>query len=115
MGKEPVLDRIVLRAVGRVVGDADLDAKPVRQILEFLFEHVPRRAVAAAAVAQDQQFLGPRVVSPPVFLPPCRDAVAGQFAGVVAGVQVEEALVRPCRTLHAGSLCLIPHCRNRGR
>ncbi len=75
--------------------DADFDAELVRQFLEFLFEHVPRRAVAATAVAQHQEFLGLRVVRPPVLFPPRRDAVTGQFTGVVAGVQVEKALVAP--------------------
>ena len=95
VGKEAVLDRIVLGAVGRVVRDSDLDAKPVRQLLEFLLKHVSRRAVAPASVAQNQQFLGPRVVRSPVFFPPRRDAVAGQFTRVVAGVQVEKTLVPP--------------------
>ena len=54
-----------------------------------------RRAVAAAAVAQHQEFLGLRIIRPPVLFPPRRDAVTGQFAGVMAGVQVEKTLVAP--------------------
>src|SRR3954447_5343879 len=38
MWEQAVLNRIVLRAVGRVMGYSDLDAKPVRQSLEILLE-----------------------------------------------------------------------------
>jgi hypothetical protein len=38
MREQAVLNRIVLRTVRRVMGHADLDAQPVRQFLEVLFE-----------------------------------------------------------------------------
>ena len=53
------------------------------------------RAVAAAAIAQHQQFLGLGIVGPALLVPPRCQAVTGQFAGVVAGVEVDEALVLP--------------------
>ena len=90
-----MLNRIVLRAVRRVVGHADLDAQPAGQLLEVFLEQIHGRAVAAAAIAQHQQFLGLGIVGPALLVPPRCQAVTGQFAGVVAGVEVDEALVLP--------------------
>jgi hypothetical protein len=42
MGEEAVLDGIVLRAVGRMVGHADLDTQPAGQFLDPLLEDIPR-------------------------------------------------------------------------
>ena len=36
------------------MGHANLDAKPVRQLLKVFFEQIHGRAVATAAVAQQQ-------------------------------------------------------------
>ena len=77
------------------MGHANLDAKPVRKFLKVLFEQVHGRAVAAAAIAQHQQFLGLGIVGPAMPLPPRLETVTGQFAGIVAGIQVNEALVLP--------------------
>ena len=51
VGEQAVLNRIPLRAVRRVVGHANLDAKPVRQLLKVFFEQIHGRAIAAAAIA----------------------------------------------------------------
>src|SRR4051794_6881917 len=95
MGEEPVLDRVVLRAVRRIVRHPDLEPQPIGQPLQLLLEDVPRGAVAPAAVAEHQQLRRTGIGRPPVALPPRRQAVAGQLAGVVAGVQVDEAPVEP--------------------
>src|SRR5208337_1036125 len=52
-------------------------------------------AIAAPAIAQYQQFLDLGIVCPALLVPPRRDAVTGQFARVVAGVQVDEGFVLP--------------------
>jgi hypothetical protein len=45
-----VLDRIVLRAVRRIVGHTDLNPEPIYQPLEVLLEQVMAGTIAAAAV-----------------------------------------------------------------
>jgi len=108
MREQPVLNRVVLRAVRRVMGHANLDAHPVRQLLEVFLEEIDGRAVAPAAIAQNQQFLGLGVVGLAFLVPPRRDAVTGQFAGVVAGIEVDEALVLPHIVETVGDHCARP-------
>ena len=54
MGKEAMLNRIVLGAVGRIVGDANFDADVIGQCLQVLFEDVVTGAIAAAAITENQ-------------------------------------------------------------
>ena len=89
VGEDLMFDRIVLRAVGRIVGDAQFDLQAVRQSLQVFLEQVVRGAVASAAIAQDQQARRGGVSRATVRLPPQSEAVAAEFARVVAGVQVE--------------------------
>jgi hypothetical protein len=84
-----MFDRIVLRAVGRIVGHAQFQLQTVGQPLQVFLEQVLRGAVAATAVAQDQQALCRRMGGATVLFPPLGDAVAAEFSRVVAGVQVD--------------------------
>src|SRR5262245_55235961 len=69
--EEAVLDRVPLRAAGRVVADGDRQAVAVAELLLELLLPDPRAGtVAAAAVGQDQQLArlgirGPALVGPP--------------------------------------------------
>ena len=49
--EKPVLDRIVFRTAGRIVGHADFQADAVHQALQMVFEDVAVGSVAAAPVA----------------------------------------------------------------
>ena len=84
-----MLDRIVLGAVRRIVGHPQLQLQTVRQLLQVFLEQVLRGTVAATTVAQNQQALGLGIGRMAMLLPPRRNAVAAQFPGVVAGVQVD--------------------------
>src|SRR4051794_33859099 len=50
-------------------------------------------AVAAPAVAEQQDRTRPGIGRPPLTLPPSLEAVAGELAGVVTGPEVHVALV----------------------
>jgi hypothetical protein len=93
MGKQSVLDRVVLGAVRRIVRDADLQPKAIGQALQRLLEHMAIRRVRAAPVAQQQQPLCIGVVFAAVLAPPLRDGVAAQLARLRARVQVQVPLV----------------------
>lgn len=54
---------------------------------------MPVTGVAAAAIAEQQQPAGIRVMLATMPLPPMGDTVTAKFAGVVAGVEVKEAFV----------------------
>ena len=71
------------------MGDAQFDLQAVRQSLQVFLEQVVRGAVASAAIAQDQQARRGGVSRAAVRLPPQSEAVAAEFARVVAGVQIE--------------------------
>ena len=47
MGEQAMLNGVVFRAVGRVMGDADFDADFIGQPLEVLFKEVVPSAVAS--------------------------------------------------------------------
>jgi hypothetical protein len=87
--EDAMFDRVVFRAVGRVVRDADLDADAVRQSLQILFEQILRRAVAASAVAFDHEAFGLRMGRAALLFPPQSDAVAAQLGGVVRRVEMD--------------------------
>ncbi len=89
VGEDLMFERIVLRAVGRIVGEVPCDLQAVRQSLQVFLEQVVCGAVASAALAQDQQARRGGVSRAAVLLSPQSEAVAAEFAGVVAGVQVE--------------------------
>ena len=84
MRKQTMFDRVVLRAIGRIVGHANRNAERVDQPLQILFEDVMPAIVAAAAVAQQQDRRGPRIGPRAVPLPPQAKTVASELARVVA-------------------------------
>src|SRR3990172_5157440 len=95
VGEHAMFDRVVLRAIRRIVRYAQLQPQAIRQPLEVFLEQVLLGAVAPATIAQDQQAFGLGVGRAAMLLPPQRHAVAAQFARVVAGVQVDvRVLVR---------------------
>ena len=113
--EQAVLNRIPLRAVRRVVGHANLDAKPVRQRLKVVFEQDSWSALAARhrITAVVSWPWDSRPGRPPPSTP--RDCHRPVLPGVVAGIEVRRS---PCSSPHrrgrGGSPCH-PHCRSRGR
>jgi len=98
----PRLARVVLRA-GRPVGrPPDRDPPPTRPPLPLLPDDGTRRALAPAAVAAHRPRRGAGVGRAAVARPPGRHAVAGQLAGVVAGVEVDDAPVEPPSSIPCG-------------
>ncbi len=87
--EHPVFDRIVLGTVRRIVGHTNLQPQPIGQPLEVFLEQVLRGAVAAATVAKHQQPCRLGIRRAARLLPPQRHAVATQFAGVVARIEVD--------------------------
>ena len=64
-------------------GDIDSVHKPLKVFLEDVMTVV----VAAATVAQEQYFGGVRIGALSVPTPPAKEAVAGEFAGVMVASQ----------------------------
>ena len=93
MGKEPVLDRVELRTVRRIVGHANLSLNALGQLLQPMFEHVPPRRIAAAAIAQKQDLFRVGIGESPVLIPPPRDALAGETTRVVTESEIQVAAV----------------------
>ena len=93
VGKESVFDGVVLRFVRRVVAHADFQADSIRQFLQAVFEDMAIGGIAPAAIAEQQQGGGPRIIRPPEVLPPISDAVTGEGAVVVAGAHIEMTVV----------------------
>ncbi len=71
--------RIVLRAVGRIVGDARFEIQAVRRALHVFLEQVVRGAVAPAAIAQDQQSRPGGMCRAAVLFPPQSETVAAEL------------------------------------
>ena len=65
MWEEAVFNRIVLLAVGRVMGDADCDPNFICQLLQVLLENVVARTVTPAAVAENEDGRGVGIVLRP--------------------------------------------------
>lgn len=88
-----MLNGVVLGGVGRIMGDANLDAQVRGQGLQVLLEDVITSAVAAPAIAQQQQGGGVRIVLSPVVGPPMMHRITGKFGGIAAGANLEKALI----------------------
>ena len=93
MRKATVFDRIVLRAIRRIMSHTNFSVDAIRQLLEMIFEHVPTGRVAAAAIAQQQKAGGVRIGSTAAAFPPAGEAVAGEATGVVAQAEIDVAKV----------------------
>ena len=83
MREQAVLDGVVLGTVRRVVGHADFQPQTLSQLLQFLLEHMTAGAVGAAAIAQEQQPPGLRILLAALGGPPPFEAVTGEFAGLM--------------------------------
>lgn len=82
MRKEASLDRIVLRAVRRIVGNANRQPDRIAQTLQVVFENILAGRIAAATVAGQQNRSGIAVtlLADPIPVPP--KTVAGELGGV---------------------------------
>ena len=89
LGEEPVLDGVVLGAVGRVVHHDNLHSYPVGEADEVLLDDMVGAGVGAASVAEYHQHpcvgIGRTQMLPPAGL----DVVAHELGGVVAGADGE--------------------------
>src|SRR5438067_2367930 len=93
MGKQAMLNRVVLGGVRRITGHANFQPQPMGETLETLLEHKLRGAIAAAAIAEQQQRVRPGIRRVACGGPPLTNAVAGKLAGVVADAEVDVAAV----------------------
>ena len=85
MGKQAVLNRIVLGAIGRIMRNVDLDFKLINQFLEVFFEDGMVGIVTATAISQSQAGRCLGISRPPGLDPPGADTIAGELAGILAG------------------------------
>ena len=88
-----MFDRVVFRAIGRVMRHANRNLDLVDQALQILLENIMSHVVAAASVAQQQDRLCPRVGGLSIAPPPQQNTVASEFARVVAEAQGDMAEV----------------------
>src|ERR1700729_411994 len=93
MRKEAMLHRIKLGFVRRVMSNAYFHANSVRQVFQGVLEDVAIARIAATAIAEQEHGRRPRVMNQTIMLPGMSDAVAGEFAGVVADAQVDVPVV----------------------
>ena len=93
LGEEPVLDRVVLGAVGRVMHDDYLHPDSVGKANEVLLDNAVGAGIGAAAIAEYHQHLGVGIDRAKVFSPAGLDVVADKLGGVVAGADGEVSSV----------------------
>ena len=65
--EDAVFDRVVLRAIRRVVSHSNLDPQSIGQTLQLCLEDVTVRRIAATAIGQNQQPRRLRVASSTVY------------------------------------------------
>ena len=93
MGKQSMLNGVVLGGVGRLMGDANLDALATGLSLQVLLEDLIASAITAPAIAQQQQGGGVRILLPPLVGPPVMHRIIGKFGGIAVGANLEKALI----------------------
>ena len=86
-----MFDRIVLRAVRRIVRHSNRHADRVHEVLQVFFEQMMPAVVAAATIAQQQDRRRARVGTKPVPSPPQLETVARELARVVAEAERDVA------------------------
>ena len=87
--EQAVFDGVPLRRGGRVMGHGDAQAVPVAEaMLQVELPGARRGTVAAAAVGEDLQGLGLRIVLAALGAPPLLDAVDGERRGVGGSADV---------------------------
>lgn len=89
LGEEPVLDGVVLGAVGRVMHDDNLHPDSVGKVNEVLLNNTVGAGVGAAAIAEYNQHPGIGIDGAKVFSPAGFDVVTDKLGGVVAGADGE--------------------------
>jgi hypothetical protein len=95
MWKQAMFDRVVLGAIGRVMGDADFNADLVGQGLQVLFEQVMSGIVTATAITLEQDRGGTGEARFPVGVPPMAQAITHKFTGIVAGADLNVTDILP--------------------
>lgn len=75
------------------MSNAYFHANSVRQVFQGVLEDVAIARIAAAAIAEQEHGRRLRVMNQTIMLPGMSDAVAGEFAGVVADAQVDVPVV----------------------
>jgi hypothetical protein len=93
MREQPMLDRVVLGGIRRVVRHTDLDPEPIDQVLQVLLEQVLTGTLAATAIAQQQDRGRSGRERPSPTRPPPLDAVADELAGVMARPQIHMTII----------------------
>lgn len=93
LGEEPVLDGVVLGAVGRVVHHDNLQTYSVGEADEVLLDDVVGTGVGAASVTEYHHHPGIRIEGLQMLFPAGLDIVADELGGVVAGADGEVSCV----------------------
>ena len=88
MRKKAVFNRVVLRAMRRIMRYTNRNVDPVDQSLQVFLENVMTTVIASSAVAQQQNRLGVGVRPLAVPLPPHAEAVASELTRVVTDCRV---------------------------
>ena len=88
-----MLNRVMLRAVRRIVRYTDFQSKLITQLLQSLLEHIPIAGITTAAIAKYQQIQSLRIMLAAMLFPPMRNAVATKLAGIMAGIEVDITFV----------------------
>ena len=91
--EHPVFDRVMLGTVRWIVGHPNFQPPPIGQPLQVFLEQILRGAVAAATVPKHEQPFRLGMRRSARLLPPQRQAVTTQFAGVVARVEVDVGVI----------------------
>ena len=93
-GKHTVFDGIPLGGTGRIMTYLDLKVEAVAKgDLQLLFPKADSVAIAAAAIGENEQAVGIRVVARADLLPPCTNRIYGELGSVPAGAYAYIALI----------------------
>ena len=113
--EQTMLDRIVFRRVRRVVATRTGGTRRFTNACRSALEQVGPRTVAATAVAQQQQRGRPGIEFPAEAPPPILHGITSEFAGIVAGSQMEVTPVEFQHRTGRGSPRRPPSSENRDR
>ena len=83
LGEKPVLDRVVLGAIRRIVQHENLDAESCREVKKVLLHNVVSAGIGAATVAKDHKGVGVGVSPLQMVCPHLCDMVAEELGSVV--------------------------------
>jgi len=105
MGKQPMLNEIVLGTIRWVVGDTDFEAQFIGQPLQVFFEDVMLRTIAPPAITQTQKCARLGVSRLSKASPPIPNTITGKLAGIFTKPQMQIAeivvqIVNPMRNDH---------------